>query len=416
MLYARLLRNFNWIWTLLLGLTILLSFIWGYISWDAPYYLSIARDISNGFVPYVDIYNSYTPLMMYLNSIIYELIDEPGYFIFLGFQYIMTFFSAFIFYRIGIDKKLKPSEAFCLSALLVMAVLSSDGTAIILEVYILPCVLLAYIAFSRQHFLMTGLLLGISFFFKQYGILNFIPFGLMILNDSKDQKIKSLLNFFMGGLIPLAIFLLYFLFIKKVEFTHLLMQISGNGYAENKIQTEKSFFSLLVGAKVFLLLLVPMLVLRKIIWASRRFWLLILGLGINLLPIVIKNFPHYFILTFPYLFILYAENLQKLKFRQLAALNFSFLLIFGLLILRLNRYKDVYNEQLQVSDFALENYARGSSVYLCDGYRFLYILNDYRNPVLDEQGYRDWFVPDTEFYENNNVLIDEYCVDPERLN
>ncbi|WP_298524115.1 hypothetical protein [uncultured Christiangramia sp.] len=366
-------------------------------------------------MPYVDIYNSYTPLMMYLNSIVYELIDEPGYFIFLGIQYLVTFFSAFIFYRIGVDKKLKPSEAFCLSTLLVMAVLSSDGTAIILEVYILPCVLFAYIAFSRQQFLVTGLLLGISFFFKQYGLLNFIPFGLMILNNSKHQKFKSLLSFSMGGLIPLAIFLLYFLFIEKVEFAQLLMQISGNGYAENKIQTEKSFFSLLVGAKVFLLLLLPMLVLRKMAWTSRRFCLLLLGVGINLLPVLIKNFPHYFILTFPYLFILYAENMEKLKFRQLAALNFSFLLIFGLLILRLNRYKNVYSEQLQVSKVAQEKYPKGSSVYLCDGYRFLYILNNYQNPVLEKQGYRDWFVPDTQFYKEYNVLVRDYCVDPERL-
>src|SRR5680860_137054 len=80
----------NLLWFAILFSLLLLSILYGYISWDAPYYLSISRDVANGLTMYKDIYNSYTPVMMYLNAGIFKVFDQPGYFFYLGFQYLIT--------------------------------------------------------------------------------------------------------------------------------------------------------------------------------------------------------------------------------------------------------------------------------------------------------------------------------------
>ena len=44
-----------------------------WISTDAPVYLSFARDIAEGKSLYDDIYCSYAPLVIYVNSIIFKI-------------------------------------------------------------------------------------------------------------------------------------------------------------------------------------------------------------------------------------------------------------------------------------------------------------------------------------------------------
>jgi len=410
----KLLKASNLLWVAILFILIIFSFTWGYISWDAPYYLSISRDIANGLIPYKDIYNSYTPVVMYLNAGIYTVLNDPGYFFYLGFQYLIMFAGAGLFYKICRVYNASNAIASFLSLMMLLSILSSDGTYIILEVYMIFFVFMAYLAYLKDNFFWCGIFLAMSFFCKQYGIFNFVPFFFLIL-ISKGSKFKNLLNFCLGGLAPLIIFIFYFLLIQEMAFLELLNQLTGNGYAQNKIATEKSLFSLLVGAKVFILLVIPFFTLKWGMFRNKVNLILILGILVNLLPVIIKNFPHYFILTFPYLFILYSRNHKFFDKTSILVSNGILIIISGFLFLRLVRYSDVYEEQFNIAEESLEQYPLGSAVYLCDGYRFLYILNDYRNPVLNTVGYRDWYVPDERFYNTNDVLLNEYCVDPERL-
>mgnify|MGYP006896886759 CR=1 FL=1 len=85
----RLLKTYNIFWISVLLILIFLSVFHAYIGADAPYYLAISRDISNGLVPFEDINSMYAPAMMYLNSIIFKIFDDPGYHYFLVFKYVL---------------------------------------------------------------------------------------------------------------------------------------------------------------------------------------------------------------------------------------------------------------------------------------------------------------------------------------
>src|SRR5680860_798913 len=135
----RLLKTYNIFWIVILICLLFLSIFYAYISADAPYYLAISRDISNGFVPYKDIISLYAPLMMYMNSLIYLLIESPGYHHLLIFQYFVIFSSTCILFLIGKKLDLNNRASIFLSLFLFITVLSSDGIYINLEVYILLC-------------------------------------------------------------------------------------------------------------------------------------------------------------------------------------------------------------------------------------------------------------------------------------
>ena len=257
----KLLRISNIIWTFVLVVLIYLSIVYAYISADSPYYLSLARDISDGLIPYKDIFNSYTPAMMYLNSIIFKFFDNPGYHYFLVFQYVVILISSGFLYLICRKIDLDKLKSAFLGLFLFIAVLSSDGSDIILEVYLIFCVLLSFWFLINKQFFWTGIFLALSFFFKQYGILNFLPFFLLVgLYHGFDKK--YLIKFIVGAIIPLLAFLVYFLLIENISFMKLMEQLSGSGYGQSGISSAKSIFSLIAGFKVFLLLIFPLFFLK----------------------------------------------------------------------------------------------------------------------------------------------------------
>ena len=125
---------------------------------------------------------------------------------------------------------------------------------------------------------------------------------------------------------------------------------------------------------------------------------------VGVIPIAIQNFQHYFILTFPYIFMLIARNYKNLNWNFFLVSNLSLILISGFLFLRIFRYEDVHLEQIKVAKEHEVNFPVGSQVFLLGEIRYLYILNNYHNPVLQEVGYTFDFVPDEEFREKYPVL------------
>ncbi len=399
----RLLRTYNIFWIVVLLCLIFLSVFYAYISADAPYYLAISRDISNGLVPFKDINSMYAPAMMYLNSTIFIIFDDPGYHYFLAFQYVMILLSSGFLYLICWKLDIDKLKSAFLALFLFISVLSSDGIYINLEVYILLCVLLSFWFLINKQFFWTGIFLALSFFSKQYGILNFLPFFLLVGVYHGFEK-KHLLNFIVGAALPLLAFLVYFLLIENVSFLHLIEQLSGSGYGQSGVSSKKSIFSLIAGFKVFLMLIFPLLFLRINPFRDKIDGILIIGIMVNLIPVLIKNFPHYFILTYPYIFMLMARNYKNFDKRFLLASNLMLVIISVLLFLRIFRYKDVYEEQLTVAEKYKNEYPVSSEVFLSGKIRYLYILNDYHNPVLKEVGYDYGFSPDEDFKKKYPVL------------
>jgi len=399
----RLLKTYNIFWIVTLICLLFLSVFYAYISADAPYYLAISRDISNGFVPYKDIISMYAPLMMYMNSLLYLLIDSPSYHYFLIFQYLVIFISTGILFLISKKLELNNRASIFLCLFLFIAVLSSDGIYINLEVYILLFVLLSFWFLIKKQFFWTGIFLALSFFSKQYGILNFLPFFLLVGFYHGFDK-KYVINFVIGATIPLLAFLVYFLLIENVSFLNLIEQLSGSGYGKSGVSSTKSVFSLIAGFKVFLLLIFPLFFLRINPFKNKIDGILIIGILVNLIPVLIKNFPHYFILTYPYIFILMARNYKNFDKRFLLISNLMLIIISVLLFLRIFRYKDVYEEQLRVAEKYKNEYPVSSEVFLSGKIRYLYILNNYHNPALKEAGYSYDFFPDENFREKYPVL------------
>lgn len=395
----------NYFWGVVLLVLLVLSVKWAYISTDAPYYLSVARDISRGNVPYKDIYLSYTPVMMYLNSIIPLIFKDPSYFIFLSFQFLMIAITSCLLYDISYRNNGNRLKSLFLSLLFFISVLASDGTYINLEVYVILFVILAFWLYQKGYFFLCGVALALSFFSKQYGILNFIPFFLLIV-FRRDYRKNYLIRFVIGGLVPLGVFIFYFFFLQQADRKNVLLQLTGAGYDQDMIELETNLFSFLAGAKIFLLLLIPLslVFIKQNPLRDKVNIILLVGLAVNLLPLYIQTVSHYFLLTFPFIFILLGRNLNYSHKNILLGSNLVLLIIFSLIASRICRYKNVYDEQLKLAAETRKEYPMGSKVFLYKHYRFLYILNNYQNPVLKQVGYRYGFEPDEEFSEKYEVL------------
>jgi len=397
------LRVANYIWGSVLILVLIFSVIFAYISTDAPYYLSMARDISNGYIPYKDIFSSYTPVAMYLNSLVLLLVESPSYHLFLLFQYCIIFTSVLFFYKICRINNCGKYISYFLSIFLFIAILSSDGTYINLEVYVVMFCFISYYLLLKKKFFLCGFFLALGFFSKQYGLFNFIPFFFLIFAHYGYKK-SYLINFTLGGIMPLLIFLFYYISIKQVNFNDLILQLTGSGYDQEMIELETTWFRFLAGAKIFLLLLFPFILIRNNPFRNKIDAFLILGIVVNLLPLYIQTVSHYFLLSFPFIFILLARNLVVTNRKMFLASNFVLIIITGLLLSRIYKYRNVYNEQLELAVETRKEYPVGSDVFLYKHFRSLYILNDYQNPVRQEIGYRYGFKPDDEFRKKHEVL------------
>lgn len=401
----KLIKYLNFFWFIVLLALIFFSLKFAHISADAPFYLAVSRDISLGLVPYKDIFTIYTPLMMYINSILYLIFDSPPYIYFLIFQYLVIISSGVILFKIIERKGIKKDLIIFITLLFLIAVLSSDGNYINLEIYILLCTLASYLLLLNKNYFFSGLVLALSVFFKQYGILNFLPFLLILLFVEKE-KLNYILIFCLGAFLPLVIFFFYFITIENIELVHLITQLTGGGYGQKGISAEKSILTVIIGAKVFLLLIgiLVILAIKSRAKLNKIDFVLIAGICLNLIPVAIQSFPHYFILSFPYIFILYARLISEKDIKFLITSNSTLFIISGLLFLRTYNYRNLYDYQVETANKYLKEYPIGSKVFLFGEIRHLYFLNDYRNPALSEVGYSYSFIPDESFLSKYEVL------------
>lgn len=370
------------------------------VTGDAPFYVSMARDIAHGLVPYRDIRLNYTPLVMYFNSIGWLLWERPPFAFFVFLQYAVIVASGFALYGIARKKELSPDRALLLSLFFLITTLSSDGSAINLEVYGILLTLLAFRQWMGARYFWTGLLLGLSFFCKQYGILNFVPFALLVFFEA--GRLRNLTVFALGGLCALALFAIYFIGIAHVEPMALIEQLTGQGYGQMGIAQQKSVLTFASGGKIFWLMFLPLVLVRPNLKDKIQLSLAV-GIVLALLPTVVQQFPHYFLNAFPYLALLIvcASAHRPLPSWTLHAPMFVAAILLGL---RLYRHSNVVSEQAEMAKTVAEYYPPGSPVFLKGLTNFLYVRNDYRNPAPKEAGYVYAFKTDDRFLESHTVL------------
>lgn len=399
-------RNSVRIWGSVLALLIVSAIAFSPVSGDAPYYLAVARDIADGAVPYRDLTLGYTPLTMYLNAVLFTFTSSYPFFLF--FQCLIVLLSGFLLYRIAIGKGLSAIKSALLVLLFGICILSSDGTYINLEVYNIFFMLAAYWLLMHEKYLLSGMVLALTFFCKQYGILNFVPFALLVLTT--ESRFKNTILLGLGGLIPLVLFLGYYCGVVHIPLEDLLAQLSGKGYGEKHLAQTKTILGFFNGAKVFLLLVLPLIFLKFNPFKNKEQLILSVGVVFVLLPVLVQNFQHYFLNAFPYVALLIALNWKEREV-PLSVLHVSMGIAALFLFVRLYNYTSKANLQHQVATEMAQLHPKTATVYLKGTINYLYVLNDYRNPALRPVGYGYAFKPDTAFLEKYVVLSYERIPD-----
>lgn len=387
--------------------SVFFSITYSHISIDAPYYLSVARDIALGYIPYKDIYLSYTPLVMYINSLVYLIFEGFNYKIFLGFQYLIMLLAQMVFFKLLLRNfNFSFYDSALLSLLLGIAILSADGSYINLEVYMCLAVVIAVFLFYGNHIFFSGVLIGISFFLKQYGILNLFPFFLLIY-VTKNRRWFNVILFTLGLISTLIVFIFYFVIIQGVPISSILDQLSGIKYIQQVSKKSPSIYSWILGSKVFLIIFIPIVVLLRNRLFSKKNIPWFFGILVNLIPTFLQPFQHYVILTFPYLFILLALNYKSPNTFYFSSILLSGFALAVLLNLRILRYKDLFSRQVYLAK-KIENYVpKGSSIYLNGGVRNLYLLNSYDNPLRKRIGYSYFHFLKSKEFDKIDILSNE---------
>jgi hypothetical protein len=392
---------------------IIYSYIYIYIGADAGFYLPISRDISQGLVVYKDIYSGYTPLMMYLNAIIYYFIPDANFYISNLFHYFIILLNGLFFYFYLKKRKFTTNYALQLALLLVIAIITSEGRFINLEIYVTLFVFLAFYFFELKKYFLVGICISLGVLSKQYGVLNYLPMMLLIY-FSTHQSFKPLLKFCIASFIVAILFISYFVFIEGIRFNDFLFQLIGVG--TNYAKTDRvGFFveliSYIKSGKIVWLLLIPVLInyyetfKKKFIQISYYYKILMLGLLLNLLPTLVTHWAHYFILIFPYLFIIIAYLANSYK-KEVHFSLFGLLLILNFyLIIRTYIDIPIKNEQTKIAKETVAIYPKKTKIFLRGKARFMYITNTYENPVRKTIGYDFLYIPNQTF-KNKYIVIE----------
>ena len=329
---------------------------------------------------------------------------------FLIFQLILLLGCGFIYFKIlSSSRTINRRNTFFLTLIFLISALSSGMQDIVLEVFLIFFVLLGIFFSLKKRWFLTGICLGLAFFSKQYGLLHFLPFY-MLLYWQRGNALGDGIRLSGGGILTLAIFLLYFAFLKDISVSSLLNQLSGLEYIEHSsVQIEIS--RIIIGGKVFLLLFLPALWYLRKCETTPFISFLLTGIVVSLVPVVIKPYDHYYLSSFPYLFLLIAE-VQKSR-REAGDVLYKIYLATAVIVAllfcaRMWRYKENALEQQMTSEILQNHIPNKEEIFVDGDLRFLYLLNRYQNPALKEVGYSYPFKPDEKFAEEYRMISQRF--------
>ena len=111
-------------------------------------------------------------------------------------------------------------------------------------------------------------------------------------------------------------------------------------------------------------------------------------LFLTLIPTFIKTYQHYFLIAFPIFFLIWLKGeLKSLRLLNYLAIIFMIVINSFLLINRINNYKHLKYVQIKKSKEVLKKYPEGTDVII-EGYIYLYLMNNYKNPLIGKYGYQ----------------------------
>lgn len=315
------------------------------VNRDAGYYIPVSKAVMNGATPTVDVQCGYTPfiyytyalwmslwgtdyskliLLVYLASITNALLL---YFIFCRFidNTILRIFLCISFYY---------TEMIC------------QGNYILLEPFQILFILVAYNLYlsnmqTLAKYSLMGLSIGISIMFKQYSALFLIAFLLTICIDSrKSQKpVDTLLGIFLILVFSSVPFFIFILFTKANTISSLYaFGFLGKNAVSYATAQKVGFFtwSHNIANRIILYnwLFIPALLYVYLRIRHKGFLNSSISVGViflfSVLPILIRQWVHYFLLIAPWSYIVWGILLNEVVKKFLVRKGWSpYLLVAG---------------------------------------------------------------------------------------
>lgn len=376
---------------ILFSIAILISIVvvaYAWVGVDATYFLPLSKEIARGHTPYADFYCMYTPLALYYWAALYVWMPMAGHSLLLAMQVGVVAAAAFLLYRVGRACVVGSSGTWLpwVSLLFFVSILVSDGHYIMLEPFVVCCILWATWAMlrtDRSGPWLCGLAIGLAFFCKQFGLAAIVPV-LLYYAGQRRYMAAGICLLSLG--LTLAAGVLFFV-LQGVGLVALMQQWYPAAYAGMDASAHFGWRTFVDGGKVlWLLLLFLLLTTRAIPGHPLRLYALS-GFFIFLIPAFFRHFPHYFLLSMPYVFLLLLSRQPAAHGYTRWVPAFQLCLLLGLLAGRYSRHWQAYSAQQATAALLRHKVPHGSSVF-ATGHTYVLVINDYTNPLLHTLGYR----------------------------
>jgi hypothetical protein len=359
------------------------------VTTDAGYYLSYAREIARGNVPYKDFPLAYTPFGIYCFSVVSLLTGSSiAYWPYLLFIVLLHWCNAYLIYNIT-SKTIGKFGSMMLAFTFLLLVYQIEGLYCTLEAFVVFFILLAirqYLIFTDRRFshIYTGIFCGLAFLSKQYGIGIFVLLWFLYTIDLLKGRtnIKRYSSFVAGFFAIIFLFILFFT-IQGLNIKEIYSQLFRVSYGQHSVnQWVYKTYNFLISVKFIWVLIVGFLIFLWKAMIFKKEVLLAFGgiLGFSL-QFYFETYDHYGILILPFLIIwlfLIFKVTSTVPFKGV----YSIFILIGLLIFINNNRMffrwnvNGWNREEQYKTAAiLNNYVKGKSAYFFSYPEHYFILN-----------------------------------------
>ncbi|MFA6400497.1 MAG: glycosyltransferase family 39 protein [Salinivirgaceae bacterium] len=386
---------------------------------DSNYYIPIAWDVLDGYVPTYNVDTEYTPFVYYILAFFFWIFSNTNHTAAVIVVFLFSLANSLLLYHLLKNRiKLSLTGRLIFICLYIFSLFQLTAFQVFLEPFqvffaLLSFIFLTDIKNSISKIVLSGIFMGISIMCKQYSALFAVGIGLWMLLEfyKGNTNFKNLL--INGTIWSLGVLLPYFLFvlITKATFYNSLVSFGFIGGAANTyIAYKPSFLKIEIYemAKVIglhMIELIPFIIYpiyrkynkieNNITNVSDGIYLI--GL-LSLVSIYVRQYSHYFQLVIPWSILLWAVLLNDYwkksaqnKTKGILRHSVLFLFVISLPTVCYMSPKLIYyhfktnvieNKSYGI-DFtkeALTVFEEGSSVYV-RGNNLLYVSCGYRNPT-----------------------------------
>ncbi|MBK8848313.1 MAG: glycosyltransferase family 39 protein [Bacteroidetes bacterium] len=339
------------------------------INPDGSYYLSYSENMFKGYRPYTDMGLDYMPFVIYIFFFFKMIFNGIQYEHYLTIQILSYFLSGFLIYLIVLHFTLR-NKIVSITAgfLFIGSIFTFDGIYIILEPYLIVFALLTVLLLIKANeknnsllFLFAGFFSICCFFCKQYGVLIYPAVAIYFLWQyySKVIKLKNMFTFFMGIVTASILFLAFLFLIHRVEPSGFFYSIFKPQYVDSypnlSINAFISFFRYSVFYVFPIIMLFPFIFIEKNSKHFPQVLLVIVAAASFFSVMIVRQYPHYFQLSLPFLIISIFILLEKTKeimpfFKLIRLYHLAFLLMIFSMFITIVRLK-------QLNEYLIGNYS-----------------------------------------------------------